>query len=156
MTHKINISNLSLVIGQKFWILKITDEMIKSGFEEINDGKSILIHGKCFYDAMSYCVLKRTYQKINDDVNIVKQSKIKALLNTVFCFYSVKNSNEFYEIKYTSLDDCVYKSKDDYLLSLVKTDIRWKTKKFNTTLKFDDFLKQKIKESQEKNPQKWV
>lgn len=56
----------------------------------------------------------------------------------------------FYSVSVWQLSSCVFKTKDDYLYYLLKK----KNKRQNYT--FDDFLKQKIKESQQNYPEKWI
>lgn len=142
-----------LIIGNKYWIFKINDTLLKSVIETTDNGITYLNYNKSFYDAMSLCILKSTFYKRNECNTLPKKT---TLINTVYCFNSVDNYFETHKIEYTDLDRFVYVDRDDYLVSLVKAQIRWGQRSDNTILRFDNFLKQKIKESQDKNPEKWI
>lgn len=146
----------NLAIGKKYWVLKVNDRLMKSVMESTENGKTYLNYGRLLYDAMSLCTLNGTYEKESELVTVPEGSKFKTIYNTVYCFQSVDNEFERHEIEYAELDKFVYEERDDYLVLLFKASIRWKNGSDTTRIKFDDFIKQKIRESQDRKPEKWI
>lgn len=124
-----DIKDLSLKIGRKYWVL-------------INPNLPCYI-GELEYNRLELCVFKH--------VTIGRFG-----LNE-YGFYP-DNSGEFYSVNELDLNHSVYKDREDYLMFLLHF-----VKKMNYSCErgfeyytLDDFLKNKIRESQATNPHKWI
>jgi len=78
------------------------------------------------------------------------KSKKENPLNYDYVYFFEHDEKGYYEINESELTYLVFETKDDYLFFL--SSFVNKTKSFV----FDNFFKQKIKESQQNNPEKWI
>lgn len=94
--------------------------------------------------------------KLTCDVfNKLKWSKLVYRLTENSCeryYFKNENSIQFVSVFEFDIPKLLYFSLDDYLVSLIKriNDLKY------ITFEIDESFKEKIKESQEKNPEKWI
>lgn len=134
---------MKLTIGQKYWILTKTNHSFRIGKND--------------YNALQECLLK--------DVVMTEPTEYNKK-TPVYRFYPDPNKGKCYRLGYSLLPFYVFKSKDDYLVYIVKNinKMNKTAERFQNELKLqepkyyycDEFLKQKIKKSQIKNPEKWI
>jgi len=127
----------ALIEGQKYWIITKQEYSFSIGEAEYN-------------------ALQPYFYKCKEKT---------AHHETVFCFY--KNNKEHIAIIKSDLHFCVFETKDDFLIHMVGyiellNLVAHRLKKSNEfknsceSYTFDNFFKQKIKESQQINPEKWI
>jgi hypothetical protein len=118
---------MNLKIGNEYWVLTDLDHSYRLG--------------KVEYDALKLCILEEIYQE-----NFA----------SVFKFHEKEYIFNIYNLLEDEIEQWVYKSVDEYLRYLVVHIHNLNSSENNIKYSFDDFLKEKILESQEKYPELWV
>lgn len=127
---------MSISINKQYWVLTKFDH------EDIIGEKE--------YNSLELCTFKHIVEKDGE---------------TQYCFYPNVDKTEHYVVCGFGLPNLVYECKEDYLVFLVKYVTRLNeigTQRSNnfydyySYYEFDDFIRRKIKESQQRSPEKWI
>lgn len=116
-----------LKVNDSYWVWVNTDTCEK-------------IDSSCF-DNLQYLQLWDITHRLDDGIK--------------YYFINSKDKTNPTIISDWQIDDQVFKSQDDFLKYLVTFKNKMNLKN-NFNMKFDDIMKNKIKESQERNPELWI
>lgn len=146
---------IDIQVGNNYWLLTPEYYNDNTTRKECIDGIANLHYGKKSYEMLIHCILKKIHKRYHNNKKGMLPS-IKTVINeNIYCFYSPENS-ERYNFDLFQVTNFVFPERDDYLVFLVKADLRLKDNNSNVRIQFDDFFKNKIKESQYNHPQKWI
>lgn len=158
------INAVEVEVGNVYWFLEIDPESTAAFKYEYSN--ETIKFTQLDYELLKLCELRETSERVKFPFDFYRVTsevaeKYKYWLNKVCYFYDV--NNQCYDRDWVCLFGHVFKSKEDFLVHLVKTKLKIEHKPLyflNTNkqipIEFDDFLKEKMKESQKKNPHKWI
>lgn len=151
MKHVIDVE-----IGEQYFILNTEINYFAS--KKIIDGTQVSVFRKEDYENLKLYTLLDVYDRSPIvERYIVDNDKYRGWVNKVCRFI---NSDNHIDLNWVNLKGHIFKSKTDYLIELVKIQHLWSVIKHPNevpfTITFDEFIKEKIRESQENNPEKWI
>lgn len=142
----------ALEIGRKYWILQQSNILLRTVPEEHEDGNVYLDYSTVYKNGLIHCVLKKIHENIYD-TEIIDQNIVNSI---IYHFYSDDCDSKLYKVSLTEIENYVFKEKDDYLVLLFQADMMWKKRDTKIRIKYSDYIKKKIKESQHIHPEKWI